>query len=177
MRARTKLRASARLAAVPAVISASSISRSRGAEPDLSRGQILLAPGWIVVRGPGSALAAVLAEPELEVAGAGKLLCELVLEFADHRLVVPVPGREGRVSWLPGRLMDRNTAITAMTLAEVVVTDDVNPGHRLWLHIEGWSAELGLTAPDALTWISQPPGRVSSEKEAVVPEDPEAAGA
>jgi hypothetical protein len=73
--------------------------------------------------------------------------------------------------------MDRNTALSAMTLGEVVATDDVNPGHRLWLHIEGWSAELGLTAPDALTWISQPLGRVRSEKEAVVPEDPEAADA
>ena len=89
------------------------------------------------------------------------------------------PGHENawQVSWLPGRHMDRNSAITAMTLAEVVATDDVNPGHRLWLHIEGWSAELGLTVPDALTWISQPPGRVTSEKEAAVPEDPEAAGA
>ena len=88
------------------------------------------------------------------------------------------PGHEHtwQVSWLPGRLMDRNSAITAMVLAEVVATDDVNPGHRLWLHIEGWSAELGLTAPDALTWISQPPGDVASEKEAAVPEDPEAAG-
>jgi hypothetical protein len=42
-------------------------------------------------------LAAVLAEPELEVSGAGKLLCELALKFADHRLVVPVPGPQGRV--------------------------------------------------------------------------------
>jgi hypothetical protein len=89
------------------------------------------------------------------------------------------PGHEHawQVSWLPGRLLDRNAAITAMTLAEVVATGDVNPGHRLWLHIEGWSAELGLTAPDALTWISQPPGRVTSERETAVPEDPEAAGA
>jgi hypothetical protein len=86
-----------------------------------------------------------------------------------------VPGHEHawQVSWLPGRLMDRNTAITAMTLAEVVATDEAKPGHRLWFHVEGWAAELGLTAPDALTWISQSPG---SEKEAV-PEDPEAAGA
>ena len=90
-----------------------------------------------------------------------------------------IPGHEHawQVSWLPGRLMDRNTAITAMVLAEVVTTDEVDPGHRLWLHIEGWSAELGLRAPDALTWISQPPGHVSSEREATVPEDPEAAGA
>jgi hypothetical protein len=89
------------------------------------------------------------------------------------------PGHERawQVSWQPGHLMDRNAAITAMTLAEVVATDDVNPGHRLWLHVEGWSAELGLTAPDALTWISQPPDRLTSGKEAAVPEDPEAAGA
>jgi len=89
------------------------------------------------------------------------------------------PGSEHawQVSWLPGRLMDRNTAITAITLAEVVAADDVNSGHRLWLHIEGWSAELGLTAPDALTWISQLPGRITSEKEAAAPQDPEAAGA
>ena len=92
--------ASARLAAVPVVISASSVARVRGSEPDVSRGEIPLAPGRIVWRGtepvPDLALAAVLAEPELQVAGAGKLLCELVLKFADHRLVIPVPGPVGR---------------------------------------------------------------------------------
>jgi hypothetical protein len=64
-----------------------------------------------------------------------------------------------------------------MTLAEAVARDEVNPGYRLWPHIEGWAAELGLTAPDALTWISQPSGRIGGEKEAAEPEDPEAAGA
>ena len=85
------------------------------------------------------------------------------------------PGHEHTwyVSWLPGRLLDRNSAITAMTLADVVATDDVHAGHRLWPHIEGWAAELGLTAPQALAWT----GRVSSEREAAVPEDPEADGA
>jgi hypothetical protein len=91
--------------------------------------------------------------------------------------LVPGHAQAWQVFWLPSRLMDRNDAITAMTLAEVAATDEVNPGHRLWLHIEGWSAELSLKAPDALTWISQPPGHVSSEREATVPEDPEAAGA
>jgi len=88
------------------------------------------------------------------------------------------PGHEHawHVSWLPGRLMDRNSAITAMTLAEVVAADDVHDGHRLWPHIKGWAAELGLTAPDALAWASEPPGRVRIEKDAVVPEDPQAAG-
>jgi hypothetical protein len=88
------------------------------------------------------------------------------------------PGRERawHVSWLPGRLMDRNSAITAMVLADVVGTGEVDAGHRLWPHIEGWAAELGLSAPDVLAWACEPPGRVSIEKDAVVPEDPEAAG-
>jgi hypothetical protein len=88
------------------------------------------------------------------------------------------PGHEHawHVSWLPGHLVDRNSAITAMTLVDVAATDDVHAGHRLWPQIEGWAAELGLTAPDALAWASQPPGCVSIEKDAVVPEDPEAAG-
>jgi hypothetical protein len=72
--------------------------------------------------------------------------------------------------------MDRNTAITAMVLAEVVGMVEVDAGHRLWPHIEGWAAELDLTAPDALAWISQPLGSVSFERDAAVPEDPEAAG-
>jgi hypothetical protein len=88
------------------------------------------------------------------------------------------PGHEPawHVSWLPGRLLDRNSAITAMVLADVVVAGEVDAGHRIWPQIEGWAAELGLTAPDALAWVSQPPGNVSTERDAAVPEDPEAAG-
>jgi hypothetical protein len=72
--------------------------------------------------------------------------------------------------------MDRNTAITAMVVADVVGAGDVQAGHRIWPHIEGWATELDLTAPDTLAWISQPPGNVSTERDAAVPEDPEAAG-
>ena len=63
-------------------------------------GEILLAAGWIIWRGtepvPDFALAAVLAEPEFEMAGGGKILFELALKFAGHRLVVSVPGLVGR---------------------------------------------------------------------------------
>ena len=87
------------------------------------------------------------------------------------------PDRHGwDVSWLPGRTLDRNTAITAMVLADVVGTGEVNAGHRLWPHVEGWAAELGLTAHDAIARASEPPGRVSPEKGAVVSDDPEAVG-
>ena len=50
------------------------------------------------------------------------------------------PGRqhEWEVSWLPGQIMDRNTAITAMILADTAGEADLHEGHRLSPHIEGW---------------------------------------
>jgi hypothetical protein len=90
--------------------------------------------------------------------------------------LAPGREREWQVSWLPGRLMDRNSAITAMVLADVAGMDDVHAGHRLWPHVKSWAAELGLSAPDALAWASEPPGRASIDKDAMALEDPEAAG-
>ncbi len=68
------------------------------------------------------------------------------------------PGREHlwEVSWLPGRVLDRNSAITAMVLADQAGERDLNERHRLWPHIEGWAAELGLTGSDAVNRVSQP---------------------
>jgi hypothetical protein len=89
-----------------------------------------------------------------------------------------VPGHEHawEVSWLPGRLMDRNTAITAMVIADTAGSGDLHHGHRLWPHLQSWAAELGLTAPDALARACQPPGGISTEKDAAELPDPEAAG-
>ena len=76
------------------------------------------------------------------------------------------PGRNGwEVSWLPGQALDRNTAITAMTLADLTGEQDLHDGHRLWPHIQGWAAELGLTGPDAIAAISQAPGDPNRERE------------
>ena len=75
------------------------------------------------------------------------------------------------VSWLPGRQMDRNSAITAIVLADLTGPGGVHAGHRHWPNIEGWAAELALTAREALTQIANSP----SWKDAV-PDDPEAAG-
>jgi hypothetical protein len=61
------------------------------------------------------------------------------------------------VSWLPGQVFDRNTTITAMMLADIAGTGDIGPGHRLWPAVQSWSAEVGLTGPDAITQASQPP--------------------
>src|ERR1700722_20235531 len=67
------------------------------------------------------------------------------------------PGRNGwEVSWLPGQLLDRNTAITAMTLAEATAEPGLREGHRLWPHIQSWAGELGLTAPEAIARITEP---------------------
>ena len=77
-----------------------------------------------------------------------------------------VADRNGwEVSWLPGQILDRNTAITAMTLADITAEEDLHQGHRLWPHIQGWAGELGLTAPDAVTRATQPPGGITRHQE------------
>jgi hypothetical protein len=69
------------------------------------------------------------------------------------------PGRphHWEVSWLPGQILDRNSAISAMVLADTAGQGDLHEGHRLWPHIQSWAAELGLTGPDAIARASQPP--------------------
>ena len=76
------------------------------------------------------------------------------------------PSQHGwEVSWLPGQTLDRNAAITAMVLADITAEPDVREGHRLWPHIQGWAAELGLTAPDVIAKASQPPGGITRQHE------------
>ena len=61
------------------------------------------------------------------------------------------------VSWLPGRTLDRNQAITAMTIADMVGGTGVpRADDPIWLFL-GWAAELGLTAPGAVARVSEPP--------------------
>ena len=78
------------------------------------------------------------------------------------------------VSWLPGRALDRNSAITAMTLADSAGEADLNEQHHLWPFIQGWAAELGLTVADAINQASQPGSpRRQHDRESERP-DPEA---
>ena len=80
------------------------------------------------------------------------------------------PDRSGwEVSWLPGQILDRNTAITAMVLADTAAERDVHEGHRLWPHIQGWAGELGLTGRDAIAKASQPPGGTNRQAGASQP--------
>jgi hypothetical protein len=86
------------------------------------------------------------------------------------------PGRPSRwdVSWLPGQPLNRNTAITAMILADIAAETDLDQGHRLWPHIQSWAAELGLTGPDAIARASEPPEKTCSQEPETAPPDPEA---
>jgi hypothetical protein len=88
---------------------------------------------------------------------------EMTSDQTRHTAVV-VPGAviEGgptawSVSWLPGRLLLRNQAITAMTIAEMVVERAhilADASSKLWWHMDGWAAELGLTGAFAVAEAS-----------------------
>ena len=82
------------------------------------------------------------------------------------------PGEGWEVSWLPGRALTRSDAITAMVLADVTGQGDVGPRHPVWIHVEGWAAELGLDAPEVLAQTASPPGRATGKT--ALPADPEA---
>jgi hypothetical protein len=78
----------------------------------------------------------------------------------------PTLSRGGwEVSWLPGQTLDRNSAITAMILADLTGEEDLHEGHKLWPHIQGWAAELGLTGPEAVAAASQPHTDINHEHE------------
>lgn len=79
------------------------------------------------------------------------------------------------VPWLAGRSVNRNSAITAMLLAGLTGPGGMRTGHKLWGHVEGRAAELGLTAQDVLAQAAGAPGRTSADERAL-PADPEAAG-
>jgi hypothetical protein len=69
------------------------------------------------------------------------------------------------VSWLPGQVLDRDTAITAMILADIAATGDIHPDHRLWPAVQSWSAELSLTGRDAIARAAQPPPDATRQPE------------
>jgi hypothetical protein len=76
------------------------------------------------------------------------------------------PGRNGwDVSWLPGRTLDRNTAITAMTLAGTAAEPGLHQGRRLWPCIHSRAHEPGLTAPGAIAQAARPPDGIARHQE------------
>lgn len=66
-----------------------------------------------------------------------------------------VDAEHWRVSWLPGRVLTRDQAVTAMVLAEVVWREELRPESRWWGFIDKWAGELELTGPDAVVRCSE----------------------
>ena len=64
------------------------------------------------------------------------------------------PSEGWAVSWLPGRTLTRNQAITAMTLAERVTQGATGPDHKDWPFIQRWAEELDLSATTAVNKIT-----------------------
>jgi hypothetical protein len=88
-----------------------------------------------------------------------------------HTAAAAAEGEGWEVSWLPGRALTRNQAITAMVIANIVGGRGV--GHcddPIWPHLDNWAAELGLSGPDAVVRASEPPGA----REAETGQEPEA---
>jgi hypothetical protein len=78
------------------------------------------------------------------------------------------------VSWLPGKALDRNSAITAMILADHAGEADLNERHQLWPFIQNWAAELGLTGSDAINRASRSGGPRHQHDQKRERPDPEA---
>jgi len=68
----------------------------------------------------------------------------------DHTARRTHPTGQWRVSWLPHRLLTRNEAVTAMTIAEVVASRPA-PENRIWSAVAAWAAELDLSTTEAKT--------------------------
>jgi putative transposase len=70
------------------------------------------------------------------------------------------PGHPGdwRVSWLPGKTLTRNQAITAMILAGETADRTGDHTGKRWIFIEAHANELGLSGADAVNKISHTSG-------------------
>jgi len=70
---------------------------------------------------------------------------EMTSDVTEHRADATPEGWTATL--LLGRFLDRNAAITAMTLAEIYATDPP-PDSKLWIHARSWERELGLDGQD-----------------------------
>lgn len=85
---------------------------------------------------------------------------EMTSDTTAHTAHPVDPGKpygEWLVSWLPGKPLDRNSAITAIILAEHVAEGHNRPGTKYWPFVRGWAEELHLDVQDAVSRVSQQP--------------------
>ena len=104
--------------------------------------------------------------------------CTITSDRTPHTARLASGGRHAwEVSWLPGRRLTRNQAITAMALAEMCDPSAARGGdywERMRPHIQGWAAELDLTPLKALIKMADPPSWAGPTCAALG--DPEAGG-
>ena len=81
-------------------------------------------------------------------------------------------GHGWEVSWLPGRTLTRNQAITAMTIATIASGGVPRADDPIWLHLDGWAAELSLTAPGAVVRASESPVADTRTRRQPAPAEP-----
>ncbi|NUS55620.1 MAG: hypothetical protein HOV66_12300 [Streptomycetaceae bacterium] len=67
-----------------------------------------------------------------------------------------VGGDRWVVTWLPGRMLTGEQAVTAMTIASTLATHEVSVGDPEWAVLDDWALELGLTAREAVSLIAKP---------------------
>ena len=106
------------------------------------------------------------------------ITADLITSDRTAHTACPVPGHPNvwLVTWIPGRVTSPSGAVTAMMLADATARG-VRPGHRAWPHLCHWAAELGLTAPAAITLASAPsPDKTADREPGVSTPDREAAG-
>ncbi|MET9492186.1 MULTISPECIES: hypothetical protein [unclassified Nocardia] len=66
-----------------------------------------------------------------------------------------VGGDRWVVSWLPGRTLSGQQAVTAMTIAGTVTMPPVTDSE--WITLDGLALELGLTAREAVGMVASEP--------------------
>ncbi len=79
------------------------------------------------------------------------------------------------VTWLPGRALTQGQAVTAMTIAEMVVERAhvlADPSAKLWWHVNGWAEELGLAGADAVAMASASPEGTAPRRVRVIDPEP-----
>ena len=81
------------------------------------------------------------------------------IRITDEAMISDTTPHSGRaegdgwaVTWLPGRVLTRNQATTAMVLAETVAGGIDDHTDKRWLFIEGWANELGIIAHTPTLW-------------------------
>jgi hypothetical protein len=76
-----------------------------------------------------------------------------------HHKAVRINARHWKITWLTEDFrLDRNQAISAMTIAAVVGATDkkITRADPIWAHVNSWAAELGLEGASAINWASRP---------------------